>query len=96
LPRSEQEALVPAGLVITGGSANLSGIEALGREILHLPVRVGIPTNVYGITDVLRDPAYATSVGLLLWGAKHEGRSAWTSRSFLRRLISRIRNLFSW
>jgi len=94
LPRSEHEALVPAGLVITGGSANLSGIEALGHNILRLPVRVGVPTNMHGITDVLRDPAYATSVGLLLWGAKHEARQTWRSRGFLRRLIARIRNLF--
>jgi cell division protein FtsA len=96
LPRAEHEALVPAGLVLTGGSANLSGIEALGREILHLPVRVGVPTNMHGITDVLRDPAYATSVGLLLWGAKHESRQTWRSRGLLRRLISRVKNLFRW
>lgn len=97
LPRSEYEALVPAGLVLTGGSANLSGIEALGRDILQLPVRVGIPTNMYGITDALRDPAYATSVGLLMWGAKHEGTQTWQARGFgttLRRLVFRIRNLF--
>ena len=73
MPRSEYETLVPAGLVLTGGSSNLSGIETLGRDILQLPVRVGIPTNIYGIADALRDPAYATSVGLLLWGAKHRG-----------------------
>jgi len=94
LPRSEYEMLVPAGLVLTGGSANLSGIEALGRDILHLPVRVGAPTHMHGITDILRDPAYATSVGLLLWGAKHEGKGAWQSHGFLRRLVWRIRNLF--
>ena len=97
LPRSDYEELVPAGLVLTGGSSNLSGIEALGRDILRLPVRVGIPTNMYGITDILRDPAYATSVGLLLWGAKHEGRQTWRTRTFgtvLRRLVFRIRNLF--
>ncbi len=97
LPRSEYETLVPAGLVLTGGSANLSGIEALGRDMLGLSVRVGIPTNMSGITDVLHDPAYATSVGLLLWGAKHEGMQTWQSYGFgtaLRRLISRIKNLF--
>jgi len=97
LPRSEYEELVPAGLVLTGGSSNLSGIETLGRDILRLPVRVGIPTKMYGITDVLRDPAYATSVGLLLWGAKHEGKQTWRTRRFsasLRRLVSRIKNLF--
>ncbi|MBA7489742.1 Cell division protein FtsA [subsurface metagenome] len=97
LPRSEYETLVPAGLVLTGGSANLSGIDALGRDILRLPVRVGTPTNIYGITDALRDPAYATSVGLLLWGARHEGTQSWKLRGFgtgLRRLIFRIKDLF--
>ncbi|MFC1987277.1 cell division protein FtsA [Chloroflexota bacterium] len=97
LPRSEYESLVPAGLVFTGGSSNLSGIDVLGREVLRLPVRVGAPTNIYGITDALRDPAYATSVGLLLWGAKHEGRPDW-NRGFgssLRRLVYRVRDLFN-
>jgi len=97
MPRSEYQELVPAGLVLTGGSSNLPGIEALGRDILRLPVRVGIPTKMYGITDALRDPAYATSVGLLLWGAKHEGKQIWRTRTFstsLRHLVSRFKNLF--
>lgn len=95
LPRSEYETLVPAGLVLTGGSSNLAGIDALGRDILQLPVRVGTPDNVYGIIDSLRDPAYATSVGLLIWGAKHQGTQRtrrW--RPNFRRLASQIRNLF--
>jgi len=97
LPRSEYTELVPAGLVLTGGSSNLSGIEALGHDILRLPVRVGVPTKMYGIADSLRDPAYATSVGLLFWGAKHESRQTWRKRVFgfrLWRLISQIRKLF--
>jgi len=97
MPRADYETLVPAGLVITGGSANLSGIEALGRDVLRLPVRVGVPTNMYGITDSLRDPAYATSVGLLLWGVKNEGAHTWRSVGFatrLRRLLFRMRKLF--
>jgi len=95
MPRSEYETLVPGGLVLTGGSANLSGIEALGRDILRLPVRVGVPTNIYGIVETLHDPAYATSVGLLLWGAKHTGMQTWKSRGFsLRHFFSRLRNLF--
>jgi len=77
LPRSEYEALVPAGLVFTGGGANLSGIETLGRDILQLPVRIGTPTSMYGITDSLQNPAYATGVGLLLWGVKHSEAQTW-------------------
>ncbi len=97
LPRSGYETLVPAGLVLTGGTSNLSGIEALGRDVLQLPVRVGIPSGVHGITDALRDPAYATSVGLLLWGAKHECTQTWRTSGFgtsLRRLIFRMKSLF--
>jgi len=94
LPRSEPETLVPAGLVLTGGSSNLSGIEALGRQILRLPVRVGVPSHINGITDTLRDPAYATSVGLMLWGAKYKGKQNWKSQGVLRRMISRFKNLF--
>ncbi len=95
MPRSEYETFVPGGLVLTGGSSNLSGIEVLGRDILRLPVRVGMPTNIYGIADALRDPAYATSVGLLLWGAKYKGTQTWQPRRFgIRHFISRIKSLF--
>jgi len=97
LPSSEYETLVPAGLVLTGGSSNLAGIATLGREILQLPVRVGTPTNMEGIADTLCDPAYATSVGLLLWGAKQEGNQTWQPWKLgtaLRRLAFRIQNLF--
>jgi cell division protein FtsA len=97
MPNSEYESLVPAGLVLTGGSSNLAGMAALGRDILRLPVRVGIPTDVYGIAEVLRDPAYATSVGLLLWGTKHDGKKSWRSGLFggaLHRLAFQLRKLF--
>jgi cell division protein FtsA len=97
LPHSEHEMLVPGGLVLTGGSSNLSGLDVLGQDILQLPVRVGTPINIHGITDALRDPAYATSVGLLLWGARHKGTGTWHHRSFglgLRHLIFRLKNLF--
>lgn len=97
MPNSEYESLVPSGLVLTGGSSNLAGMATLGRDILRLPVRVGTPNDIYGIGDVLRDPAYATSVGLLLWGTKYEGKKSWRSNLFggaVRRLATRLRRLF--
>jgi cell division protein FtsA len=94
MPRSEYESLVPAGLVLTGGSSNLSGIETLGRDILKLPVRVGVPTNVYGITDALRDPAYATSVGLLLWGAKNQNRKKYSGGGVMNRIMGAFNKVF--
>lgn len=96
MPNSDYEALVPAGLVLTGGSSNLAGMAALGRDILRLPVRIGTPTDICGIGDVLRDPAYATSVGLLLWGNKYEGRRQWKSGfgGTLSRLAGQLKKLF--
>ena len=70
--RSGYDGLLPAGLVLCGGTAGLSGIQELGREVLDMPVRVGAPRGLRGLVDVLNDPAYATSVGLLLWGLRQE------------------------
>ena len=95
LPQSKYEALVPSGLVLTGGSSNLTGIATLGRQILRLPVRVGLPVDIPGTSDTLHDPAYATNVGLLLWGAKHQIAPELKSRSLndnLRRLVTQLRS----
>jgi cell division protein FtsA len=99
LPQSEYQALVPAGLVLTGGASNLSGIEALGAEILQMPVRVGGPINMEGLPDNLNDPAYSTAVGLMLWGAKSRMRTkvAATNTNLnqgLRGLMARFAGLF--
>jgi cell division protein FtsA len=98
LPSGEQNALVPGGLVLTGGSSNLAGIDALGRDVLKMPVRVGAPLNVYGISDQLKDPAYATAVGLLLWGMKPKSNVKAKQNLFgdgIFNLMSRIKSLFS-
>jgi cell division protein FtsA len=98
MPRSDYKKLVPGGLVLTGGAANLDGVEALARETIPLPVRIGLPNGIYGIVDSLRDPAYATGVGLLLWAVKHQGQEFARSNGFgsnLKRLFSGIfRNMF--
>ena len=69
--RSGYDGLLAAGLVMCGGSAELAGFRDLGQQILQLPVRVGKPRDLHGLTDVLESPAYATAVGLLLWGMRH-------------------------
>lgn len=65
--RSGYEGLLPAGVVLAGGTASLHGIADLGREYMQLPVRVGYPRGVSGLVDTISGPAYATSIGLLLW-----------------------------
>jgi cell division protein FtsA len=64
------EGILPAGLVLTGGGAQLAGAAALGREVLNMPVRVAGPTDVGGLTDNILNPAYSTAIGLLYWGAQ--------------------------
>ncbi len=62
--------MLPAGLVLTGGGAQLAGVAELGREVLQMPVRVASPAGVGGLTDYLLTPAFATSIGLLRWAAR--------------------------
>ena len=73
LRRSGYEDLLPAGIVITGGTAKMEGAVELAEEIFHMPVRLGLPQGVRGLEDVVRNPAYATGVGLLLYGLRKQG-----------------------
>jgi cell division protein FtsA len=68
LRRSGFEELVPAGVVLTGGTSKMEGVVELAEEIFHMPVRVGYPQAVRGLNDIVRNPIYATSVGLLQYG----------------------------
>jgi cell division protein FtsA len=61
--------MLPAGIVLTGGGAQLAGAAELGREVLQMPVRIAGPSGIGGLVDTLLTPAYATPVGLLAWGA---------------------------
>jgi len=60
--------ILAAGVVITGGTARLHGLDALAEDIFHLPVKIGIPKKIGGLTDIVQDPIYATGVGLILYG----------------------------
>ncbi|HVJ72772.1 MAG TPA: cell division protein FtsA [Casimicrobiaceae bacterium] len=68
LRRSGFEELLSSGVVITGGTSMLQGMAELGEEVFHLPCRIGIPSYVGGLADVVRSPRYSTAVGLLQYG----------------------------
>ncbi|NLB70940.1 MAG: cell division protein FtsA [Chloroflexi bacterium] len=68
IKRSGYDSMLPAGVVLTGGGAQLPGMRDLATKILNLPVRVAKPEKMVGLTDQISSPAYATSVGLLNWG----------------------------
>jgi cell division protein FtsA len=71
LRRSGFEDMIPAGVVLTGGTSKMEGVVELAEEIFHMPVRVGYPQSVRGLNDIVRNPIYATGVGLLQYGQKH-------------------------
>jgi cell division protein FtsA len=60
---------IPAGVVLTGGAVNLQGTAMLAEEVLDVPVRIGYPMGVTGLTETIQDPRFATAVGLVLHGA---------------------------
>jgi cell division protein FtsA len=95
LPQSESTRFVPSGLVLTGGSANLPGIAELGYDLTRLPVRVGVPFSLYGVSDSLLNPAYATSVGLLLWKRRNKGAKSWKARGGIRQFFPRFSQIFA-
>jgi cell division protein FtsA len=61
--------MMPAGIILTGGAAQLAGTAELGREVLGMPVRIAAPSGIGGLVDTILNPGYSTAVGLLLWGA---------------------------
>ncbi|WP_455196353.1 cell division protein FtsA [Kaarinaea lacus] len=92
LRRSGFEDLCAAGVVLTGGCSKMEGVIDLAEEVFHVPVRLGMPSNVSGLVDVVRNPIYATGVGLLLYGSKQrselrrERHGDWATKSLWHRM----------
>jgi len=70
IQQSGYDGLLPSGIVLTGGTAELPGIVEKARSIFNLSVRIGTPQGVYGVIDTINKPAFATGAGLLLWGLR--------------------------
>ena len=94
--RSGFEEMMSSGVVLTGGSAQLQGMTELGEEVFHLPVRVGIPAYTGGLAEVIRNPRYATAVGLLLAGRDQfmEGEAAKAQIAGIGGVAGRMKNWF--
>ena len=94
--RGAQPEMLSAGAVLTGGAAALPGIDMLAEDVLQLPARVGRPRHLAGLSDILHDPAYATSVGLLQWALREREimyRSSAVSAAPLGGLMRRVAHL---
>ncbi len=91
LKRAGLDAQIPAGLVLAGGGANLSGLVELAENMFSLPVRIAAPRGPEGMPESLSRPEYATAVGLLLYGA-HARRTA-AQRPVT--LVAKLKSMFA-
>ena len=94
LERHRMKKLITSGVVLTGGASHMKGSLALAESIFNMPVRLGLPSHVEGLTDALKSPTYATSVGLLLYG--YQQRQAFTPSSMDRSKKSIWERMKSW
>jgi cell division protein FtsA len=88
--KSGYEGTLASGVVMTGGSALLSGMIELAEQVLGMPVRLGNPIHVGGLIDVVSSPVYATGVGLVLYGMKRQDKNFFRLRDD--RLFTKVRN----
>ena len=86
--RSGYRELMAPGVVLTGGTSLLNGIGGLGEQILDLPIRVGYPNTVGGLSEIVKSPLYATAVGLILYGRKHASQG--TQKQGYKNIFTRI------
>ena len=95
--QSGYKGVLPAGVVLTGGSANLVGLVPVAEQFLDMPARVGLPKGMSGLMDTVSNPAYATSVGLLLWATMRSAedvrsdQSAFSVTGWLQYLVDRLK-----
>ncbi len=86
-----------AGIVLTGGAAQIEGLAACAQRVFHTQVRIGAPLNITGLTDYAQEPYYSTAVGLLHYGKEShlsgeaEVEKRVTVGSWIKRLNSWVR-----
>lgn len=76
IKRSGYDGILPAGVVLCGGTTQLAGMKSFAREVLNLPVRIGDPVEMEGLTDRISTPAFAASVGIVRWGLRKSEEEA--------------------
>jgi cell division protein FtsA len=95
LRRSGFEHLMAAGIVLTGGTSKMEGVVELAEEIFHMPVSIGKPRCFSGLADIVRNPIYATAVGLLQYGSSQsEGMGRVKSKSDNESLVDKVKQWF--
>ena len=87
---------IASGIVLTGGASLLEGIADIAESVFEHSVRIGRPQGVSGLVDVVNNPMYATGVGLVMYGAKHQEEKKFRIRdnNIFNRIVKRMKSWF--
>jgi cell division protein FtsA len=99
LRRSGFEDVIGSGIVLTGGSSKMDGMVDLAEEVFHMPVRLGVPQYVGGLSGVVHNPIYSTGVGLVLFGAQRRDKKIYSdhgrhARVGVKGVVGKMRSWF--
>ena len=94
--RAGMENIINSGMVMTGGTALLEGISDIAESIFNLPVRIGKPSGISGLVDVVNNPMYATGVGLVIYGVRNQATKKFRIRdkNIFNGVMSQMRKWF--
>lgn len=94
--RAGMENIINSGMVMTGGTALLDGISDIAESIFNLPVRIGKPSGISGLVDVVNNPMYATGVGLVIYGVRNQATKKFRIRdkNIFNGVMSQMRKWF--
>ncbi len=94
--RAGMEDLITSGMVLTGGTALLDNAVEVAESIFNVPTRLGRPMGISGLVDVVNNPMYATGVGLVIYGARHQVRKKFRIRdkNIFNRVMTRMKKWF--
>ncbi len=94
----DRSGMLPAGVVLTGGGAELAGILETAKRVFRLPASVGLPQNIVTAIDKVNHPTFTTALGLVLWGAGVDDRSGVFSKvpdfASVRAVTDRLKGVF--
>ncbi len=94
----DRSGMLPAGIVLTGGGAQLTGILDVAKKIFRLPASVGLPQNIVTAIDKVNSPTFTTALGLVAWGASMQDRAGLFSKSpdfsSVKAVTNRLRGVF--
>ncbi len=95
--RAGMEDMITSGLVITGGTALLEGVAEVAESVFDMPVRIGTPTKIKGLVDVVNNPMYATGVGLINFGINNISQENFkiNDSNIFQRIINHMKKWFS-